>query len=84
MAMSSTGHPDACELAREWSKTAPTRYPGDREFDIRWRSFKDKDNGITISTLFHHAKENGWVAPPIDVTALFNRPRRACLTCWTA
>ena len=74
MAMSSTGHPDACELAREWSKTAPHRYPGDREFDIRWRSFKDKDNGITISTLFHHAKEHGWVAPPIDVTALFNTP----------
>jgi len=74
MAMSSTGHPDACELAREWSKTAPHRYPGDREFDIRWRSFKDKDNGITISTLFHYAKENGWVAPPIDVTTLFNQP----------
>lgn len=74
MALSSTGHPDACETAREWSKTAPHRYPGDREFDIRWRSFKDKDNGITINTLFHHAKEHGWVAPPVDVTALFNTP----------
>ena len=74
MAMSSTGHPEACELAREWSKTAPHRYPGDREFDIRWRSFKDKDNGITISTLFHHAKGHGWVAPPIDVMKLFNTP----------
>ena len=74
MALHSTGHPEAYEIAKAWSKTAPHRYPGDREFDIRWRSFKDKDNGITIASLFHHARENGWVAPPVDVTKLFNTP----------
>ena len=74
MALHSTGHPEAYEVAKEWSKTAPHRYPGDREFDTRWRSFKDKANGVSIATVFYFAKENGWVRPMPDVTTLFNAP----------
>lgn len=72
MALNSTGNPEAYEIAKAWSKTAPHRYPGDREFDTRWRSFKDKAITITIASLFYRAKEHGWVRPMPDHTAMFN------------
>lgn len=72
MALHSTKHAEAFELAREWSMSCPEKYPGDRTFGTRWGSFKDKQHQISIASLFHHAKEHGWVAPPIDVTKLFN------------
>jgi hypothetical protein len=37
----------------------------------QWRSFKDKDGGITIATLYHHAAEAGWKRPTPDVSHLF-------------
>jgi hypothetical protein len=73
MALHSTGHHNAFEVARQWSMTCEAKYPGDREFAIRWNSFKG-DRGITISSLYHHARQHGWVRSPIDVMSLFNGP----------
>ena len=40
-----------------WSKTAPSKYhPG--ECHKKWRSFRS--SGITASTIFYLARENGW------------------------
>ena len=50
----------------------PREVPGRSAFSSRWRSFGEKPNGITIASVSHHAKEHGWVAPPVDVTALFD------------
>jgi len=75
MALHSTQHADAYALAREWSMTSPEKWCGDSTLSTRWRSFSTgKPDGITISSMFALAKEHGWVAPPIDVTALFNTP----------
>jgi len=74
MGLHSTGHPDAYELAREWSMSCPEKYPGDNTFNARWRSFGEKENGITVSSVYFHAKEHGWISKPIDVTTLFNQP----------
>ena len=49
------------KIAREWSETAHDRY-SDESFDAVWNSF-DSSRGITVATLFHHAKLAGWVQP---------------------
>lgn len=72
MALNSTKHPEAYEVAKTWSKTCPEKYPGDREFDTRWRSFKDKAITITIASMFKLAYEHGWVKPAPDVIDDFN------------
>ena len=78
MGLHSTQHPEAYELARAWSQTCPEKYPGDRTFSNRWASFStDKQTVVTVASVFHHAKEHGWIAPPIDVTSFSTRPRRA-------
>jgi hypothetical protein len=41
----------------EWSLTAKDKYD-ERDQDKTWRSFKG--SGVTIATLFHHAKHGGW------------------------
>ena len=75
MGLHSTKHPEAYELARTWSQTCPEKYPGDRTFSNRWASFStDKQTVVTVASVFHHAKEHGWISKPIDVTALFNQP----------
>ena len=74
MGLHSTGHPDAYEIAREWSMSCPEKYPGDNTFNARWRSFGEKPNGITVSSVYFHAKEHGWISKPIDIIGLFTQP----------
>ena len=57
----------------EWSKTAETKYCGEREILTQWHSFKhDKATSVKLGTLFKLAKQYGWVKPPIDAASLFS------------
>ena len=62
----SSGLPDAEELARTWSRTAPHRYD-EGAFDLLVKSFKYErrhdGNLIGPGTLFHLAKAAGWSDP---------------------
>jgi hypothetical protein len=59
-------------LWMQWSKTAETKFPGEREILAQWNSFKpDKATGVKLGSLFKIAKEHGWTRPPIDVAGLF-------------
>lgn len=56
----------------EWSVLSTSKYPGDRELSAQWHSFKnDKPNAIKLGSLFHIAREHGWVRPMPNVTSLF-------------
>jgi hypothetical protein len=58
----------------EWSKQSQSKYPGQRELLTQWSSFKsDKDTAVTLGTLFHIAKQHGWVRPLPDASALFGQ-----------
>lgn len=60
------------DLWNQWSAQAPAKYPGEREVGIQWRSFRiDKGQRVTLGSLYHLARENGWVRPAPDVSALF-------------
>ncbi len=65
-AILSTGLPDAVEIAREWSMTAPGRFDDDA-FDLLVDSYREerRHGGDLIGpgTLFHLAKEAGWTDP---------------------
>ncbi|MGC9519026.1 MAG: PriCT-2 domain-containing protein, partial [Desulfuromonadaceae bacterium] len=45
------------DLWDSWSQNAESY--NQRDAESAWRSF-DTDGGITVKTLFHQAKENGW------------------------
>lgn len=45
--------PDLLPLAIEWSKRSPKYTPGCVE--ARWDTFRDRQNGITVGSLFHWA-----------------------------
>lgn len=60
-AIMATGWTCAPQIVHGWSQRAPFRY--DRvATDTLIRSF-DPAKGITLATLFHHAKQNGWSMP---------------------
>lgn len=61
MALHSEGM--AFELWNNWSMKSESKYPGEREMRKQWASFKEKPNGITANTLFHHAIKAGWEKP---------------------
>jgi hypothetical protein len=64
----------ALALWNEWSATAQTKYPGEREILTQWMSFKsDKSSAVKLGTLFHIAKQYGWHRPMPDVTELFQK-----------
>ena len=56
----STGWISAQQIARDWSMTAPGRYKQE-SFDKLVRDF-DPLEGITLGTLYYHAKTAGWKA----------------------
>jgi putative DNA primase/helicase len=57
----SSGLENAEDIARTWSLSAPERYTNEG-FDAVWESF-DPARGITLGTLYHHAKLEGWISP---------------------
>jgi len=60
-AIMSTGWKCAPQIVHGWSKLASLRYNPITTDDLI-RGF-DPSKGITIATLFHHAKQNGWIMP---------------------
>jgi hypothetical protein len=64
----------ALALWNEWSATAQTKYPGEREILTQWISFKtDKATAVKLGTLFHIAKSHGWTRPVPDASELFSK-----------
>ena len=64
---------DAYNLWNDWSSRSTTKYPGMRLVYQQWRSMRtDKSNMVRIGTLFHYAKQNGWVRPSPNVSHLFS------------
>lgn len=61
-AVLSTGWKCAVDLLREWSQSAPERYD-EAAFNKLVASYRDRDDGITIGTLFDLAKKSGWIDP---------------------
>lgn len=67
-------------LWNEWSAKGALKYPGDAATAAQWRSFKsDKSTVVRLGTLWHIAKEYGWVRPLLDVSQLF-RPAEEVVT----
>ena len=55
-----------------WSARG-AKYPGEREILTQWGSFReDKNTRVQIGSLFHLARQNGWVKPMPDAAALFS------------
>ena len=63
-------------LYDEWSSTGGDKYKGPRDVATRWRSFKADPEGIKLGSLFHLAKQHGWVRPVPDVSHCSQPPRR--------
>lgn len=68
MAVQSTEDSSGFDLWNEWS-SAGAKY-NSREMRSQWKSFKPKENGITLGTLFHHAQSYGWKRPTPNVSEL--------------
>ena len=61
----------ALHLWNEWSQPS-SKYPGEREIQTQWQSFKtDKASAVKLGTLFHLARKAGWTRPTPDVAELF-------------
>lgn len=55
----------------EWSKLGE-KFPGDREMGKQWSSFRSAKNSVvTIGSLFHLARQAGWVRQVPDAASLF-------------
>lgn len=58
----SSGHPDAKEIARTWSKQG--KMYSKKEFDKTWKSLAiDRPSLLTLGTLHMRATQNGWSDP---------------------
>lgn len=61
----------ALALWNTWSQRG-AKYPGEREILNQWHSFRaDKGTTVTLGTLFHIARQHGWVRPMPDASTLF-------------
>lgn len=67
-----TFNPDqAFAVWNGWSQQG-AKYPGLREITQQWHSFRSEKNSlVTLGTLFHLARLNGWVRPTPDASVLF-------------
>ncbi|MEN6407868.1 MAG: DUF3987 domain-containing protein [Thermoguttaceae bacterium] len=59
------------DLWNTWSMKSPVKYPGERALLAQWASFKTREDGITVATLFKHATDRGWTPSPPDLSGLF-------------
>jgi len=57
MALHQEGLP--CSIWDEWSRSDTQRYH-DGECDKKWRTFGNSSEKVTMGTIYHMAKENGW------------------------
>ncbi len=60
----------ALSVWNDWSANG-TKYKGERDILACWRSFKPDPSGVKLGTLFHYAKDAGWVRPTPDVSSMF-------------
>lgn len=62
----------AFHLWDTWSKGAPHRYPGEHAILQQWKSFRtNRSVSVTLGTVFHLARQNGWTRPVPDASSLF-------------
>ncbi|MGI9142773.1 MAG: DUF3987 domain-containing protein [Fluviibacter sp.] len=60
-------------LWHDWSQQSVDKYPGEREIVNQWVSFRnDKATAVKLGSLFHIAKQHGWVKPLPDISAMFS------------
>ena len=76
MALHYAGYQDksldtAFALWDDWSSQSDSKYKGHKDLMRSWRSFQP-NNGITIATLFHIAKEHGYERPRPSAAELFS------------
>ena len=63
----------ALALYNDWSATAQTKYAGEKTILMKWGSFStSKSTNVKLGTLFHIAKQHGWVRPVPDASDLFS------------
>lgn len=61
----SNGADEGLEAWHDWSEQQADKYDSD-VLDDKWHGFRsDGATSITIATLFHSAKDNGWTPPPM-------------------
>lgn len=70
MALKNSTLPKAYEWWNEWSKSAQKYNESDQM--RTWSSFKTTSEGITIATIFHLAKENGYIKSSPDEISVPN------------
>lgn len=64
----------ALTLWHDWSQQSVDKYPGEREIVNQWTSFRnDKATAIKLGSLFHIAKQHGWVKPMPNASELFSK-----------
>jgi hypothetical protein len=62
----------ALALWNDWSMPS-AKYPGEAQIVSQWISFRnDKGTAVKLGSLFHIAKQHGWVRPAPDITAMFS------------
>lgn len=59
----------ALDLWDKWSARG-RKYPGQREILRQWASFRS-ERSITLGTLYHVARQYGWIKPAPDASVLF-------------
>lgn len=60
------------DLWNEWSAQSEEKYPGSRAMLYQWGSFAhERDEVVTLGTLFEIARQYGWEQPRPDVSHLF-------------
>lgn len=53
---------DACKIWLEWSKSSDKYDEDDAIYN--WESFKPKEQGVTLGTVYYLAQQAGWKSPP--------------------
>jgi hypothetical protein len=71
-------------LFDEWSAGDPDKCNA-REIVAKWRSFSDREGGVTAATIFKHAHDRGWRYDPLAwLRELVARPGRPLPPDWLA
>lgn len=77
-AVLSTGWVSAKEITLSWSMTVPERFEQEA-FDNLVRDYKPEE-GITLGTLYHHARLAGWAATTFPLASATEQPTSTALT----
>lgn len=68
-----TFNPDQAFAVWDGWSAQGSKYKGQRETVQQWRSFRsEKNQVVTLGTLFHLARQSGWVRATPDISTLFS------------